>query len=129
MNENPRKELEDQLLAAEMNHETAQLNNDEFEKLYDEILEEFGPADIPGMTTSDPPIRNFANGYGKGAPSQPSHIPEPPAAQEPPVRRKGVKGLVILLCLELAAIAGLSVYWALNGYAEVLTVLFYQLMS
>ena len=128
MFDNPKKELrelEDQLLAAEMNHKIAELNKEEFEELYDGILEEFGPALEQNGSPSDPPIRNFANGYGKGAPAAaaPAHQP----VEAPPVRRKGVRGLLIAICLELLAIAGLTAYWYLNGYAVVLTVLLYQL--
>ena len=122
------RELENQLLEAEMNHETAELNSDEFEELYDGILEEFGPREnLDGTTVSsvDPPIRNFANGYGKSAAYQP-RVPEP--VVEAPVRAKGVKGLLIVMCLELLAIAGLTAYWYFNGYADVLSVLLYQLM-
>ena len=37
------RELEDQLLAAEEEHKTAELDEQEFQELYNEILEEFGP--------------------------------------------------------------------------------------
>lgn len=121
MRNDPKKELrelEDQLLAAEMNQESAQLDQREFEALYDEILEEFGPghtAPAP-VPSSDPPIRNFANGYGKHPAQQPlgtdgdEILPD----DEPVDTPRGTRGLVILACLECLVIAGLVVYWVLN---------------
>ena len=119
MFDDPKKELqklEDQLLEAEINHETAQLNNEEFEELYDKILEEFGPREqSDGAPVSDPPIRNFANGYGKAVPAQPlADGDEILSDDEPVVPQKGTRGLVILACLECLAIAGVAVYWLLN---------------
>ena len=118
MFDDPKKELqklEDQLLAAEINHETAELNNEEFEELYDKILEEFGPREQPdGTTVPEPPIRNFANGYGKAAPARPAAAPVNPSAEEPEAPRKGVKGLVFLVTLECLAIAALAAYWLME---------------
>ena len=119
MFDDPKKELqelEDQLLAAEINHKTAELNNEEFEELYDNILAEFGPQDQPdGTPVSDPPIRNFANGYGKAVPAQP--LPDGDEIlddDEPAAPKKGVKGLVFLAALEILAIAALAGYWILE---------------
>ena len=110
------QELEDQLLAAEINHETAELNNEEFEELYDKILEEFGPREQhDGAPVSDPPIRNFANGYGKAVPAQP--LPagdEILEDDEPAAPKKGVKGLVFVAVLEILAIAALAAYWLME---------------
>ena len=118
MFDDPKKELqklEDQLLAAEMNQETAELNNEEFEELYDKILEEFGPREKRNGTAeppAEPAIRNFANGYGKTGQTQTlSAGDEILSDDEPAVPRKGVKGLVFLSVLEIAAIAALAVYW------------------
>ena len=105
MFDDPKKELqnlEDQLLAAESNHETAKLDNDQFEELYDTILEEFGP--LASQNGAEPPIRNFANGYGSDA------APGDETADHP----KGGKGLVLLVCLEIMAIAALAAYWVME---------------
>ena len=122
MFDDPKKELralEDQLLAAERNNETAELDNEQFEELYDEILEEFGPkeeSDPAPMPPADPPIRNFANGYGKGNVHQSlGHDGDEILPDDAPVESaKGIRGLVILACLECMAIAGLAVYWVLR---------------
>ena len=108
------RELEDQLLAAESNNETAELKNEQFEELYDEILEEFGPKEetfIAPMPPSDPPIRNFANGYGKALGRDGDEILDDDEPVEAP---RGVRGLVLLACLECVAIACLAVYWFLR---------------
>ncbi|MBQ8239125.1 MAG: hypothetical protein IJZ39_13380 [Oscillospiraceae bacterium] len=122
MFDDPKKELqalEDQLLAAEAQQETSELDDAEFEKLYDEILEEFGPRKASGgdaPVQPEPPIRNFANGYGGVVHSRPigtdgdEILPD----DEPVPTEKGGRGLVVLAVLECAAIAGVVVYWALN---------------
>ena len=114
MFDDPKKELqklEDQLLAAEMNHETAELNNEQFEELYDGILEEFGPRiSRSDSAAAEPAIRNFANGYGQTQ-SVTAAGGAVPGEDEPEVPHKGVKGLVFLSVLEIAAIAALAVYW------------------
>ena len=119
MFDDPKKELqklEDQLLAAEINHKTAELNNEEFEELYGKILEEFGPQESSdGAPVSEPPIRNFANGYGNAAsdrplPSGDEILPD----EEPAAPKKGVKGLVFLVTLEVLAIAALAAYWVME---------------
>ena len=107
MFDNPKKELkalEGQLLAAEESEETAMLNEKEFETLYNEIRAEFNPR------TEEPPIRNFANGYG--SPYTPAPQPEP---QTEPVRKKrrGNGGLGFIVFLELAALAVVGSFWAL----------------
>ena len=122
MFDDPKKELqelEDQLLAAEDDQETADLDTAEFEKLYDEILEEFGPGKASQPEPDAPaelPIRNFANGYGKAVAPQPlgTDGDEILADDEPLEAPKPIRGLVILACLETLAIAGLAVYWFLR---------------
>ena len=119
MFDDPKKELqelEDQLLAAEGRDDTAELDQAQFEAIYDEILEEFGPKEASHaapMPPSDPPIRNFANGYGKYQ-SLGHDGDEILPDDEPVVPEKSIRGLVILACLECAAIAGLAVYWFLR---------------
>lgn len=102
------QELEDQLLAAE-DHTLQQ--EDEFQKIYAEVLAEFGPGDAQEQ---EPPIRNFANGYGRNAhPVTPMPEPKPIAreAEAIPPRRERIGGLVFLVILECLIAAGLAVIW------------------
>ena len=113
MFDNPKKELkalEGQLLAAEEAQETAMLDEKEFETLYNEIRAEFNPR------VEEPPIRNFANGYGKNfAPvPQPEPQPEPQSAPAQKKRKpKGNGGLVFIAVLEVAALAVVGAFWAM----------------
>ena len=113
------RELEDQLLAAESNNETAELNNEQFEELYDEILEEFGPKEesfTAPLSPSDPPIRNFANGYGGVVRTPPLPAGDEILPDDEPVpTEKGGRGLIFLAVVESLAIAGLVMYWVLNA--------------
>ena len=110
------RKLEDHLLNAEKNHETAKLSDEQFEELYGNILAEYGPQEQhSGAPVSDPPIRNFANDYGKTAPDKP--LPDGDEIlgdDEPAVPVKGVKGLVFLAVLEFMAIAALAAYWLME---------------
>ena len=111
------RELEDQLLAAEEEHKTAELDEQEFQELYNEILEEFGPKTQSGdaAPVPEPPIRNFANGYGGVVRTPPLPAGDEILADDESVpSEKGSKGLVLLACLETLAVAALAVYWALN---------------
>ena len=116
MFDDPKKELqalEDQLLAAEKNDETAELDTAEFEKLYDEILEEFGPKEeshVAPLPPSDPPIRNFANGYGRAVPKAPAE-PVYEYDYRPSHADKSIRGLTMLASIECAAIAAVAIYW------------------
>ena len=107
MFDNPNKELqelENQLLAAE--HGVKE-NNDDFQQIYAEVLAEFGSDD------QEPPIRNFANGYGQYVykPVQkpveqvltPSHPPKEP-----------VGFLTFLVCLECLGLLSVAILWLLN---------------
>ena len=119
------KELEDQLLAAE------QPKDEKFERLYAELLEEYGPEQQ--QPQDDMVYRNYANSYGTQT-AQPQSAP-----QSTPVQRtapqpaaesysdahtefspnRSIKRLIIAICIELLAIAGLAAWWALR----ILTVL------
>ena len=107
------QELEDQLLAAEDN--TLE-QEDEFQKIYAEVLAEFGPGDTQEQ---EPPIRNFANGYGRNVqpvtPVVPPPMPEPEPIleQEAPARtkRERIAGLVFLAVIECLIFAGLAAFW------------------
>ena len=115
MFDNPKKELEElecQLLAAEEIPEDSMLDEQEFEALYNEILEEFGPRD------DEPVVRNFANGYGGTAP-QPKRHEQPSAPvmpQEAPPRKKHKRngGLLLTILAETAAIGAIVTLWALS---------------
>ena len=105
------KELEGQLLAAEESQEMAMLDEAEFEALYDEILEEFGPKN----REEDNTVRNFANGYGGSFPPVPQpeeYMDEEPIPAEPKVRGNG--GLIFTIFLELCAIAGVLAFWIMS---------------
>ena len=100
------RQLEEQLLAAEEPLEASMLDEKEFETLYNEILEEFG------SQNDEPPVRNFANGYGRSDP-QPREIPQPaPPAPEPPVKGNGA--LIFTLCLEILAIFAVAFFWIMS---------------
>lgn len=86
MFDNPNQELkrlEDELLKAEMTDE-------EFERFYDDIIEEFGPAKendedlLKGSPVSS--VRNYANGYG--AQTRPAAKPQPAQAQQRPAQQR-----------------------------------------
>ena len=57
--------------------------------------------------TKSAPVRNYANGYGKGKPQ-----PRKPQ-EEAPMPKKGITGLLILMSFELLGILGLAAYWFL----------------
>ena len=100
------KELEGELLAAEGAQEPAMLDETEFGALYDEIRAEFAPRN------DEPPIRNFANGYGNAytpaasaAPAAPKAAPAPAPAPKKEPRRQRHLGLAFTIFMELAALA------------------------
>ena len=99
------RELEDQLLAEEPVTEEL---GDEFQQIYAEILADVG--------NDEPPIRNFANGYGRNVqPAAPAPMPEPEPIieeEEPrPTRRERIGGLVFLAVIECLIFAGLAAIW------------------
>ena len=108
MFDDPKKELralEGQLLAAEERQEAAMLDEKEFEALYNEIRAEFAPR-------NEPPVRNYANGYGRAyAPGPRPAAPAPAPAPAP--KRKGSKGLGFIIFLEFVALAAVGGFWAL----------------
>ena len=121
MFDDPKKELkslEQELLAAEEVPEGAMLDEAEFEALYNEILAEYGPQEE--KAPSEPPVRNFANGYGRtlppvpgAAPAVPEETPPAPPAAELP-KPKGNGGLILTICLEAIAIAAVLGLWILS---------------
>ena len=93
------KKLEEQLLKQEMNDE-------EFERFYQDIFEEFGPVDEEAVAPVAPkqPV--------KKAPKPSTYADTPRAVA--PKKKKGVKGLVITVCLESIGIIALTLYWVLQ---------------
>ena len=112
------RELEDQLLAAEEKQPESGLDDAEFERLYDEILAEFGPRNSTGTAApaaGEAPIRNFANGYGGVVPTPPLPVGDEILSDDEAVpSEKGGRGLIFLVILECMAIGGLALYWALH---------------
>ena len=116
MFDDPRKELktlEQELLAAEEVPEGAMLDEAEFEALYNEILAEYGPQEE--QAPAEPPVRNFANGYGKYAAARPAPRPAPVTAPapEPEPRKKRHAGLGFIIFLEILALVAVLGFWAL----------------
>ena len=109
------RELEGKLLAAQEVPEGAMLDEAEFEALYNEILAEYGPREE--KTPSEPPVRNFANGYGRNIPPVPTAAPAV-TEEKPPVTEmpgpKGNGGLILTICLESIAIAAVLGLWILS---------------
>ena len=99
------RELEDQLLAEET---VTEKPDDDFQ-IDTEILADVGD--------DEPPIRNFANGYGRNIqPAAPAPMPEPEPIlkeeKEPtPTRRERIGGLVFLAVIECLIFAGLAAIW------------------
>ena len=85
------KQLEEQLLENEM-------EEDAFEQFYHEIFEEFGPGN-----EEDP--RAVAPKSKTGA------YKDTPRAVAPKKKKKGVRGLVLLICVELLGIACVALWW------------------
>ena len=117
MFDDPKKELqqlENQLLAAE--NPVHVNDNDEFERIYAEVLAEFG---TDGTSADEPPIRNFANGYGRDLhkiPQRPVEFSRPMEMPrfEPPVPREHYGFLTFLFCLECLVLTGVTLLWLVN---------------
>ena len=134
MFDDPRKELrrlEEQLLAEEAPQPPAPEEDVWLDDELEEARRLLGD-ELSGDEEDDPPVyRNYANGYGSHPPvrnyangyGQPGRVRNrdrfdrdleeysDQVHDEP--REKGVRGLVILACLELLGIAAVIVYWLL----------------
>ena len=128
MFDNPKKELErleQQLLAAEIDEE-----DEDFESLYDEIYDEFGAEESYEvdeelkrmLNYTDVPIRNYSNNYGQSDRDVAGRAAGFDADEEDyymdteryvasPKKKKGIRGLLVLACLEAIAIIALAVWW------------------
>ena len=92
------KKLEERLLEQEMNDE-------EFERFYQDIFEEFGPGDEDvAPVAPKQPVKKAV---------KPSTYADTPRAVAPK-KKKGVMGLVITICLEIIGIIALTLYWVLQ---------------
>ena len=97
MFDDPKKELqrlEDELLK----HDQV---DDEFEKFYQDIFREFGEPEEPRAVA---PAAKHTD-----APRNMTYADTPRAVA--PAKKKSNKGLVILLCIEIAGILGVAGYW------------------
>ena len=86
------KQLEEQLLGNEK-------DDDAFEQFYREIYEDFGP-DLEQEAPRAVAPKSKTGAYK-----------DAPRAVAPKKKQKGVRGLVILICLELLGIAGVVLWW------------------
>ena len=96
MSHDPRNEM----------REESMLDEQEFQALYDEILKELDSRE------ETLPVRNFANGYGRGVPAPAPRAPREEAPRET-TRVRGNGCLVFLLCLEVVSILAVLGLWAL----------------
>lgn len=97
MFDDPQKELkrlEEQLLKQEMNDE-------EFERFYRDIYEEFGPVEEEQPVAA--PVK----------PRPKSTYADTPRAVAPK-KKKGIRGLVITVCLESVGIIAIVMWWVLR---------------
>ena len=101
MFDDPKKELqrlEEELLKFEQ-------KDDEFEQFYQDIFSEFGEPEESRAAAPAP--RKSAN-----TPRNMTYTDVPRAVAAKP--KKSNKGLVILLCIEIAGIAGIAGYWLMK---------------
>ena len=101
MFDDPQKELkrlEEQLLKLEE-------KDDEFERFYQDIFAEFGAAEEDTQPVPAAPVKK-QSAY--------ADTPRAVAPKKKKKKKKGVKGLVITVCLELLAIGGIVVYWLMR---------------
>lgn len=120
MFDDPKKELErleEELLAADN-------KDDEFERFYADIFDEFGAQPKAEKPAAQPlkEGRNYANGYGtrpeKAAPrkEETAEDYQDTDRRSVPVRKKkkGNGGLVLLAILECLGIIGVVLWWVLR---------------
>ena len=101
MFDDPKKELqrlEEELLKHDQ-------KDDEFEKFYQEIFREFG---TPEETRAVAPEKKSP----ATSPRKMTYADAPRAVA--PAPKKSNKGLVILLCIEIAGILGVAGYWLMK---------------
>ena len=77
--------------------------DEKFEHFYQEIFEEYGPAEDEPAAPVAKPVKKPKSTYA-----------DAPRAVAPKKKKKSVKGLVILICVELAGIFGIVGYWLMR---------------
>lgn len=106
------------------------MTDEEFERFYDEIFDEFGPKDRQEEHRKEAParnVRNYANGYGSqprqsaprryqtgGPAAYGGNLDEEQPRAAAPAKEKGIRGLVILACAECLGIVGVVLWWMLR---------------
>ena len=101
MFDDPKKELkrlEEELLKEEQ-------PDDEFEKFYQEIYEEFGPAEGEEFTEAAPV---------RAAAPRASTYADTPRAVAPRKKDKSIRNLTVAVCLECAGILAIVLWWVLQ---------------
>ena len=76
--------------------------DEKFERFYQEIYEEYGPTEEEAEAPAPKPVKKPKRTYA-----------DAPRAVAPK-KKKSVKGLVILVCVELAGIFGIVGYWLMR---------------
>ena len=76
--------------------------DEKFERFYQEIFDEYGPTEDVPAAPAPKPVKKVKNTYA-----------DAPRAVAPK-KKKSVKGLVILVCVELAGIFGIIGYWLMR---------------
>ncbi len=103
MFDDPKKELqflEEELLRSEEKDE-------EFERFYSEIYAEFGDHSQEDLLKDNPAAEQPQRPQRTPYTDDTRYVPAPP-------KKKGIKGLVILACLETLGIVGVVLWWVLK---------------
>ena len=101
MFDDPQKELkrlEEELLKDEK-------TDDEFERFYQEIYEEFGPLEEEQIPEAAP---------GRAVASRLDTYADTPRAVAPKKKDKSIRNLAIVVCLECLGIAAVVLWWVLR---------------
>lgn len=98
MFDDPQKELK--RLEEEMLKLTE--TDEKFERFYQDIYDEFGPTEEEPAAPAAKPVKKPKRTYA-----------DAPRAVAPK-KKKSVKGLVVLICVELAGIFGIIGYWLMR---------------
>ena len=91
--------LEEQLLAVE----EPEVEEEDFDLLYEELLEEFGPDRVSQPQKKTHRNTNSAYTYTDNA-----------EKHRPQKRRRSIRGLLVVLCLEALGIMGVMLWWVVR---------------
>jgi len=85
------------------------MTDEEFERFYAEIYREYGPADSVENTDmlKDVPVRRIPGPYDE----VPEEVHPEHAVHH---KKENVRGLIVIICLELLGIAGVAAWWILR---------------